>query len=235
MHGGCKTKAPACVELEEQILLNNLTVMRLSSLSFFPSFASNRSRQWCDWGGLRAEKSLQMFRENLLNVQPTFLLPGSLFPHRLPPVRRCNIHSEMQLRRLNGLWADSSGSRAAASPGEGTDAAGTQQRRNASWLHAFLHIFLHSVRAYQRYPVILHALLVCCALLFPLILLITHTALNKGAGKNVEWIRRRFTSQQVRGGGWGVCSVPPNYPQLENIQIFHSGSHSEVPGSTRGL
>lgn len=70
----------------------------------------------------------------------------------------------------------------------------------------------HLVNTHQRFPVILHALLVCCASLFPLILLTTYTALNKGAAKNVEWMRRRFTSQQVMGGGWVGGVSPHSHP-----------------------
>ena len=66
-------------------------------------------------------------------------------------------------------------------------------------------------------------LLVCCALLFPLLLLITYTELNKGARKNVEWIRRRFTSQQGSAGGWGVCSLLPHHLQLGEYSNVSQG------------
>ena len=95
-----------------------------------------------------------------------------------PAVTRCNIHSELQRRRLE--LRDVSASGAAASSGGASDDPGPrQQQRNAPW-SLVSHIFHHSLS--KQTPTIFLSfhtpLLVCCALLFPLLLPITYTELH---------------------------------------------------------
>ena len=153
------------------------------------------------------------------------MLPVCPLVHRRPAVTRCNILSE--LPRSRAELRDVSASGDAASSGGGSDDPGPRrQQRNAPWSLVF-HIFHHSFSTHTHTPtpflLFYTPLLVCCALLFPLLLLITYTELNKGARKNVEWIRRRFTSQQGSAGGWGVCSLLPHHLQLGEYSNVSQG------------
>lgn len=80
----CKTKTRAYVGLEEQILLNNLTERRISSVSFFlpsPLRLTQDGSDATEAGS--AQKILsRMLNENLLNVHSKFLLLV-LFARRL--------------------------------------------------------------------------------------------------------------------------------------------------------
>lgn len=135
-----RQKTPTYVELEEQILLNYLTVRRLSSLFFFfSSFASKQKSAVMRLKGCAQKKILADAQEKILYAcrQPFCSLKACshIFfqpSHVVIITVRCSRGDCMDY---------SGGSRDAASSGEGRDAPGTQQQQQQRRKHVLISRF----------------------------------------------------------------------------------------------
>lgn len=110
----------------------------INSVFGFTSFASKRSRQWCDWRGLRGGKSLQILREK---PECSFNLSAPRKPLRTSSSSRHTLEQsqwDAAEETARSVRREQRGSRDAASSVEDP---GTQQtQRNASWCLLFRHI-----------------------------------------------------------------------------------------------
>lgn len=188
----CKTKIRAYVGLEEQILLNNLTERRISSVSFFftLSFASNTSRQWCDWSGQRAKKfsrgcsmkTFLMFTPNFCSLSCSHVV----------------FYSRHSLITVKRNWGDWDNERRAAIPGmqhplPGEGSPETQQRQQKQ----------------RKTTLSCYSLSASC-------LLCSVISSNSPYSVYSPHQERRNQSGNVSltagqgGGGWGVCLLAPN-------------------------